>query len=379
MPTSSRPLRAFAPLLAALLFAIHAPHARAIELGDWWGSKASFEGLLQADAIWFDNDRTDLGGGSDDRATAMRRAELVLKGKGPGRFDWVVGYDARSERWLDVNGRYAFEAGTLQAGQYKQPNSLEELASTKNNDFISKAAATNTFAISRRAGVAWMQAGDRWTATGSVFGRDINGGGTQGSGAAVRATFAPVRTDARLFHLGASHARYDTDADLLRLRARPQADLASVRLVDTGTFADADRVAVTGVEALFATGPLKLQGEAFRADVQRLAHADFAGNGSYVSAVWNIGSSGWGYKGGVPTTPTPASGGSLWQLGLRHDRIDLDQGAVAGGEFAAWTAGINWYRGEHLKAMLNFVDVDGERAGASDDPDLVELRLQWHW
>ena len=66
----------------------------------------------------------------------------MLKGKGPGNIEWVLGYDAKADKWLDVNAKYKLGGDAnhfLQVGQFKQPNSLEELSSTKNNDFISKA------------------------------------------------------------------------------------------------------------------------------------------------------------------------------------------------------------------------------------------------
>ena len=81
----------------------------------------------------------------------MRRAELVLKGKGPGSWSWVLGYDARADKFLDVNAQYKFDGFTfVRFGQYKQPNSFEELSSTKNNDFISKAMTTNLQGVARR-------------------------------------------------------------------------------------------------------------------------------------------------------------------------------------------------------------------------------------
>src|SRR3546814_2696458 len=50
----------------------------------------------------------------------------------------------------------------------------------------------------------------------------------------------------------------------------------------------------------------------------------------------------WCYKGGVPTTPLPDQPGSgMWQLGLRYDTIDLNDGAVEGGKMNTWTAGVN--------------------------------------
>jgi phosphate-selective porin OprO/OprP len=56
----------------------------------------------------------------------------------------VVGYDAKADKFLDTNVKYKLLGNAnhfLQLGQFKQPNSLEELSSTKNNDFISKAAS----------------------------------------------------------------------------------------------------------------------------------------------------------------------------------------------------------------------------------------------
>jgi phosphate-selective porin OprO and OprP len=169
-------------LSAALLIAI-APAAHAeIAIDVIGNSEVSFEGLVQADGNWFDNDFANLNGDvpdGEDSDNELRRAELVLKGKGPGNFDWVLGYDAKADRFLDVNVKYRV-AGEgnhfLQVGQFKQPNSLEELSSTKNNDFISKAMVTNTFGIARRTGAAYRYATNDWGVTASYFGRTLNRG-----------------------------------------------------------------------------------------------------------------------------------------------------------------------------------------------------------
>lgn len=353
--------------------------ASAVELGSPGGHAVSFHGLLQGDAIHFDEDASDLDGGSDDRATAVRRFELQLEGEAPWDLEWIVGVDVKAERWLDVNLSRRLGPGTLRLGQAKQPSGMEELSSSKNNDFISKAGATNAFAVSRRLGLAYTVAGEAFTVTGSAFGSEISSGGARGNGHALRATFAPLHDDGQVLHLGLSWADEDTHADAYRLRVRPQADLAERRLVDSGLFTDADRVSVAGFETLWITGSLKLQGEWFHGSVDRIASPGYSPRGGYLSAVWNLGGGSWGYRNGVPTTPLPAAGDSLWQAGLRVDRLDLDHGAVGGGSMDALTLGMNWYRGQHLKAMLNYVDVQSERQGAADDPDMLELRLQLHW
>ncbi|KLD69090.1 porin, partial [Xanthomonas hyacinthi DSM 19077] len=133
----------------------------------------------------------------------IRRAELVAKGKGPGNVEWVLGYDASTLResanngttvrstgkFLDTNIKYKFGGNAnnfLQLGQYKQPNSLEELSSTKNNDFISKASVTNTYAVSRRLGGAVGFGDNNWSVVGSVFGRELSRNLAHGSGYGAR-------------------------------------------------------------------------------------------------------------------------------------------------------------------------------------------------
>ena len=371
--------------LVGLSLAALAPLSHAgVPIDTIGGSEISFEGMIQADGYWYDNDLANLDGDPGDGSDhdfQVRRAEFALKGKGPGNLDWVVGYDGKSDKWLDVNLAYGFGGGhTLQAGQFKQPNSLEELSSSKNNDFISKAMTANTFAVSRRLGVAYGYSQDNWGVTGSAFGRELTSGGAHGSGYALRGTFAPIKQEGNILHFGLSYTNQDTDADSLRLRTRPQADLAGVRLVDSGTLTDTDRLATTGVEALWVRGPFKLQGEYMQADVSRHDSADYAATGAYLSALYNLTGETWSYKNGVPGTAKPSDPArGMWQLGLRYDTIDLDDGTIEGGQMDALTAGVNWYWRKNFKFAVNYVQVDSERLGVSDDPNILEARAQFYW
>src|SRR4249919_3774237 len=189
-------------LAAAVLAALSAPAFAEVELDVIGGSEITFEGLVQADGYWYHDDLLALAGSptaatvgdGKDTDFGMRRAELVLKGKGPGMWNWVLGYDASASKFLDVNAQYKFNGFTfVQFGQYKQPNSLEELSSTKNNDFISKAMTTNMQGVARRMGLAAGTGADNWTVTGSVFTREMtrNQNG-EGNGYGLRGTWAPL-------------------------------------------------------------------------------------------------------------------------------------------------------------------------------------------
>ena len=384
MKTHNLPLA----LLAVLAMGTPALASAEVPIDVIAGSDISFEGLLQTDGYWYDSDVLSLdadAGDGHDTDFGLRRAEIGFKGKGPGNFEWALGYDASGDgKFLDAFARYKLGGSSsryLQAGQFKQPNSLEELSSTRNNDFIAKALVTNTFAVGRRLGIGTGIGGDDWGLAASAFGRELTRHRAHGSGFGARGYWAPVNEKGRFLHLGLSYAGYDTDADSLRLRVRPGADFAN-RLVDTGTLADTDRIATIGAEAAWVNGPVKLQGEYLSSKVSRYGagHGDFTATGGYASAVWNLTGETWGYKGGTPSTPLPANPASgMWQLGLRYDTIDLDDAGVEGGTLDTITAGMNWYWRSNFKFMLDYVKASSDRRGIGDDPGIIEARAQFSW
>jgi phosphate-selective porin OprO/OprP len=381
-------------LSLALLAALVAPAAHAeITIDVIGGSEVSFEGLVQADFYKFDSDTIDYGADSStdldgkDYLQELRRAELVLKGKGPGNIEWVLGYDAKDDKWLDVNAKYKFGNNAnhfIQLGQFKQPGAtLEELSSTKNNDFVAKSSITNSLGTPRRVGFQYNIGDADWAVTASYFGRELTRNREHGSGYALRGYWAPINEAGNVLHFGASYLDKDTDGDVIRLRARPMADMVPTRFVDTGSsgLRASDRASVIGAEGLWIKGPFKLQAEYMTIDVQRYgSFDDYSGDGYYVSGLWNLTGETWGYKSGTPTTglPNDPSKG-MWQLGLRYDTIDLTDGAVVGGKMDSWTAGVNWYWHSNFKFMLNYVTVKQEKGVLEDNPNILEARAQFFW
>lgn len=376
-------------LTLAILLAAATPLAHAeIVIDNIADSEISFEGLLQTDGYWYDSDFANLdadAGDGTDTDFGLRRAELVFKGKGPGNFEWSVGYDASGDgKYLDTFAKYKLGGNSnryIQVGQFKQPNSLEELSSTKNNDFVSKAMITSTFAVARRLGVGAGIGDGNWGVTASMFGRELTRDRAHGSGIGARGYWAPINEKGNVLHLGLSYADYDTDADTLRLRARPDADLSN-RLIDTGNLTDTDRISTTGVEGMWVKGPMKVQAEYMASKVSRYGagSGDFTGTGGYVSGLWNVTGETWSYKAGTPGTSLPDNpAAGMWQLGLRYDTLDLDDSGVLGGTMDTITAGVNWYWRSNFKLMLNYVKVGSDRRGISDDPGIIEARAQFYW
>jgi phosphate-selective porin OprO/OprP len=412
-------------LLGALgMFAAPAAHAQ-VALDVIADSEVTFEGLVQADMYWYDEDFAALssdGADGSDSDYEMRRAELVLKGKGPGNIEWVAGYDAKADKWLDLNVKYKLGGNAnnyFQVGQFKQLNSMEELSSTKNNDFISKSMVTNTWGIARRLGAMYNFGDNNWAIQAGFFTRELTehpAPTPHGPGWGLRGYWAPINEAGNIFHMGLSYNDYDTFMDTQQWRARPDADLSN-RIVDTGAMRNTDRIETIGFESFWVHGPFKLQGEYMDSDTSRYgASSNFSGSAGYLSALWNITGETWGYKNGTPTTPLPnepASG--MWQLGLRYDTINLNDGqlfpgatptsapivaGVLGGEMDTYTLGVNWYWRSNFKFMMNYVIANSSRyigrtsatyaanpannnrtfnAVIDDNPNILEARFQFYW
>ncbi|MEO8012316.1 MAG: OprO/OprP family phosphate-selective porin [Dokdonella sp.] len=350
------------------------------------GYEVSLEGLIQADGNWFDNDVADLNGSAGNNGKAsefeLRRAEIVLKGKGT-MFDWVIGYDAKADKFLDTNVKWKLGTNYVMVGQYKQPNSLEELSSTRHNDFISKATVTNLFGVARRTGIAYGDDAGNWGYTVSAFGRELTRNLAKGQGFGGRAYFAPINGGGNTLHFGVSAVDYDTDNDTQRWRARPNAELAIVRLVDTSDITNTDRIRTYGLEGMWIGGPLKVQAEYMRSRTSRTdatSAPDFSGDSWYLYGVWNLTGETWSYKSGVASTPLPSEPASgMWQLGLRYDKTNLNDGPVLGGEQDNITLGVNWYLRSNFKLMANYVRVNSSRRDIDDDPNIAEARAQFYW
>jgi len=384
-------------LALAILAGLSSTASAEIALDVIGGSEVTFEGLLQADFNWFDNDvrilNADVPDGLDSD-NELRRAEIIFKGKGPGQWEWTAGYDAKADKFLDVNIRYKFSGFTnITVGQFKQPNSMEELSSTRFNDFISKAMTTNLQGVARRTGVAVATGGDSWTLTGSYMNRELTRNLAQGKGFGARGTWAPIHEAGNIFHLGLSAVSFDArdnaavNADgRARFRVRPNADLASQRLIDSGQFTDGDKITTWGGEAAWVNGPIKLQAEAMTTNLTRNFNPDYGFESYYVSGLWNISGETWAYKAGNLATNLPEDPSKgMWQVGLRYDHADLNDGLVTGGKESNWTVGVNYYWRSNFKFALNYVMAESEKRAnifaplIEDNPNILEFRAQVYW
>ena len=59
---------------------------------------------------------------------------------------------------------------------------------------------------------------------------------------------------------------------------------------------------------------------------------------------------------------------------MRFSTLDLDDADIQGGEIDSTTLGLNWYISPRIRFMANYIQVDSDRRGVSDDPGIFQVR-----
>lgn len=384
------------PLFFALSLAT-APLAASAADWDNWPTKYAFsDGTELAATGNFAYDLNDFSDGSGiEDADAMRRKEFGATLKKKGVYDAMVYYDFQSDTWLDVYLRLESKAlfgrdiGKFRFGYMKTPVGLDAVTSSRAGSFMEYALPVQAIYEGRRTGVDWVLERPRYLLQAGAYGGKDLQGDNPGTTQAVRAVWTPVKAEGDVLHLGLALSQenprgYRDGRDVhhaasARLRARPEAGLTDLRLVDSGALAPADKIVRSGLEAIWIKGPFSLQGEALQATVSREGRPDFTGNGEYAMASWVLTGESRAYNAGSVANVKPAHGYGAVELLARYSRLDLDDADVLGGRQHDWTLGANWYLTSHFKFQANYVKADASRRGVRSRPEIFELRAQVHF
>ncbi len=365
---------------------------------DNWPTKLTFgDGTELAATGNIAYDYNDFAGDArleDDDAVRRREFGATLKKKGV--YDAMVYYDFASETWLDVFARvetkalFGTDVGRIRVGYMKTPVGLDAVTSSRAGSFLETALPVQAFYEGRRTGVEWtIERPQYFLQAGAYGGKDLHGD-NPGTTQAVRGVWTPVKAAGDVLHLGLalsvenprgwSDGRGTHFDQRARLRARPEAGLTDIRFVDSGTLLQADQIRRAGLEGIWIKGPFSVQAEALHATVTRNdGLADYSGNGQYIYGSWVVTGESRPYSNAGVANIKPANAWGAVEVLARYSRLDLDDGAIAGGRQHDWTFGANWYLTSHFKFQANYVKVDATRNGVRTQPDIVELRAQVHF
>ncbi len=352
--------------------------------------KLKLGGRIMADWAWMqqDSDVEGLVGDLTD-STEFRRARFYMAGTIYENVDFKLQFDFAGGD-ADLKDAYIGLKGLpvyVKAGHFKEPFSLEEVTSSKYITFMER-ALPNVFSPGRNTGVQISDhACDKrltWAA-GAFTETDGVGESSMEEGWAVtgRVTGLPYYEEdgRKLLHLGAAASYRSPDA--VRFRQRPEAHLAP-RFVDTGTMAT-DSALLLGVESALVYGAASLQAELVSADADRQGASDADFWGGYIQASYFLTGEHRNYKqsAGAFSRVKPNKnfnieecGWGAWELACRYSHLDLDDGAIGGGELDDVTVGLNWHLNPNTRVMWNYVRSDLDRGATDGAANILKMRLQ---
>lgn len=357
-------------------------------------SELKFGGRIQTDWAFYDpDDALEAAVGRFEDGTELRRARLFFEGELWGVVEFKAQYDfsggeaEAKDVYLGLTGLPG--VGGVRAGHFNEPFSLEQQTSSKYILMIERATPIEAFSPERNSGLMIGQGATgkegrtTWRLGAFKEVDDFASGSSDEWNVTGRLTGLPVYRDGgrRLVHLGLSASLRSPLDNTVRFRSRPESHLAP-RLADTGSLA-ADGVTLLGLEAAVVDGRFTAQAEWMRADVDAPAGPDPAFGGSYVSAAWIL-KRGYhhAYKNGdgafdrlkVKKEDGFRRGGwGVWELAARYSTLDLEDGAVHGGELADWTLGVNGYLLSNVRTSFNYVRADLDGVG---EADVLQMRFQ---
>lgn len=348
--------------------------------------KMKVRGRLMVDYNAIDQDRR-ITGEHDINAAELRRARLGVEGV--IYYNWVykfeIDFAGDASEIKDAYIGYAgwgpesWETSEILVGNFKVPNSLEELTSSRFITFMERAAFTDAFFLDRQIGAGVNIGSEHWSLRGGYFGPES---GTQESfsqdstAAAIRGTLAPINNDTTVTHFGGSYRHRNSGtsrdtgfADLFEYRTRG-ADLhLADRFIDTPLIGEDDELFV--LEGALVWKSLSVQGEYAQLKVHTpvtLNSPNPTYNGWYVDASWYITGEMRNYEADVgefgrTKVRNPVWGGSggwgAWQIAARYDVLNLGDkaanipGCTECGDQETWLIGLNWLLTDYTALKFN--------------------------
>lgn len=353
-------------------------------------------GRIHVDSALFDEDKTNLGSGSE-----LRRARLKISGTVWRAWDYKLEMDFAKGKvkptdvWIAYRG---FNPFSITVGHQKEPFSLSTMTSS-NAQVFQERALNNALVTERNLGIVFGTYGTgiydtHWTANGGFFGEDFarDKDNNEGYGVSGRVTFAPIATTTRVLHLGLSGKwRTPNSNHTLRFQAKPESDIASVHLVDTGVISHVNDFTQLGAEFSALRGPLSLDAEYIRTDINRShGSSNPSFDGWYVQASYFLTGESRVYnpKVGHYEMPIPESivgegGIGAWEIAARYSTLDLENSGIRGGKERNITLGINWWATQNIMFRANYVramtDPNSNQVqfkGAKEDINIFMVRAQ---
>lgn len=368
-------------------------------------------GRIHADSTTHMNDDLQKRSNGDPAqavsGTELRRARLALRGKFNRDFSYNIEADWGGNGVSLKDVLVAYDATPnleITVGNQKHSVSMEVEESSNDIMFNERSllSALTLPHFDRAMGINVKTMGQNWSLKGGVYGDAVSASGDgadEGGGFGVRGTFAPINDSGQLLHLGASLGlRKANDNNSLSNGKTPRlryetTNMSDLYLSDTGSIAGFEEIQLTGLELAAMHGRFSAQAELGQADIQRDGGSDLSFNAHYLQLGWTLTGEARNYKGsdGEFKTLKPRNNFDLsqnhwgaWELALRLDEVDLEDGDIQGGSQQRVSLNLNWYLNANLRILFGYsraYDVESgpviQNSGSeADNIDVVAFRAQ---
>lgn len=375
-------------------------------------------GRLQADYSQFDGFYTVNGDSAD--AAYFRRAFIEIGGVAftdwKYQFNYDLSHNAGSSEdgyWDEASIQYGgFNPVNIKVGRFDPDFGLEKATSSKWVTALERNAAYDMidWANGHQNGLGLQVNG---TAGPSLYGsvgihakdqNDVDGDSVKQFNA--RGVFAPMHEAGNVLHFGVNFAQRDLeDVGGLDTRIRSRLGMRGVSTAggnDAGT--NGNRLTIAGannlpagsygedtawgLEAAWAMGPLSVQGEYIKRELEADSSAfqDIDSKGYYAQVAYTITGEARDYKLGRFDAIKPSNKQiGAWEVFYRYDYIEGDHDLVgitptSTVEGKVHNLGVNWYANDNVRVSGAYVKakVDNQEiANGDDDGDGVVFRAQY--
>jgi phosphate-selective porin OprO/OprP len=369
-------------------------------------------GVFQADGVLFNQDDAskrpfaaggvgqEIQNGADFRRARLgARAALANNMNAFMQFDFAFpGRPTFTDLWVEWTDLPV--VGTIRAGQWKQPFSLEVVSSFRYTTFMERSSLFQAFTPFRHIGIgAYNHADDlmsTWAASYLRTGQDQFGGslstigGNGFTGRITRLAWYDEAEGRSYLHLGGDYFLNVPPNHAIAFRSIPEIFVGQNAndgvgtagfavpgafdgtpfFVNTGTLANVNHVHTFDIEALWVYGPLSAQAEYMPALVDRPNAPTAILDGGYVQLGYFLTGEHRPYDrvaGAIDrvrpfedfflvrTDDCLERGAGAWEVAVRYSHIDLNDETISGGVMNNLTFGVNWYCNPFCKVVFNYI------------------------
>ena len=354
--------------------------------------------------VFWDTVRVDDDGNPDEHSgSELRRARFGFRAQFYKNWQAKLEYDFAGsdadlkDGWISYNNNIAGgNSYNLKLGQHHVPFGFNTISSSKYMSFLRRPLfADGPLSPARQYGAALRMDGERWLVHAGVFLKtpedgevNIDDDAEDETTFAIRIAGTPLMTDKQhLLHVGVSYMYIQPHGDAVSVEQRIVSHVSDDKALSANFGTDVDDISAFDLEALAVWGPFHALGEFVYWDVDD-ATTDANLSAWSLEAGWFLTGESMKYKKGQfsgisPNKPFMQGGLGAWQLVARFENMNLNDGAMVGGNADVFTAGLNWYPVYNIRFMANYAQVlDFKRAGDAADgaePAAFSLRSQVYW